>query len=263
MLCPCCGNEIQPEARQCGCGARFVGAPLDEKPVHIPSYGAVMNSLGLLALVVAGALVFTKFIALGAVLVIWSARRAMKLAKHDPQSYGGFKVAAATLVVTLVAGSVAAGYSISYIPRFLANRQERKAAATRATMYRLAQLLDKYRLANGAYPDSRQKLQAFAKEPIPADFWEQAIRYTGFTEGLAEVGLPRPKSQMITEAMVGGGGRGTTEKASRITLHNFELRSNGPDGVADTEDDIIMRDGIFYTAEEVKKMASLKVLAEQ
>jgi hypothetical protein len=29
MLCPCCGGEISVDARQCGCGGRFVGDPLD------------------------------------------------------------------------------------------------------------------------------------------------------------------------------------------------------------------------------------------
>ena len=48
MLCPCCGTEIQLDVRECHCGARFVGRPLDEKPVTIQGYGAVMNALGLL-----------------------------------------------------------------------------------------------------------------------------------------------------------------------------------------------------------------------
>jgi hypothetical protein len=41
--------------------------------------------------------------------------------------------------------------------------------------------------------------------------------------------------------------------SSGVNFDNFELFSNGPDGKADTEDDIIMRDGIFYTYEESKK----------
>src|SRR5262245_2983659 len=108
MLCPCCGNEMSEGVRECSCGARFVGKPLDEKPVKIKSYGPVMNALALLALVAAAALIYTKFFAFGAVLVIWSARRAMKLARKDPQGYGGFKVATATLLVTIIASSIAA-----------------------------------------------------------------------------------------------------------------------------------------------------------
>src|SRR5687767_9600817 len=104
MLCPCCGNEMNGGARECLCGARFVGEPLDQKPVKIQSYGAVMNTVGLLALVVVIALTLTKYFAFGAILVIWSARRAMKLAKGDPEGYGGYKTATATLLVTLIAG---------------------------------------------------------------------------------------------------------------------------------------------------------------
>src|SRR4051794_16130943 len=101
MLCPCCGNEMNEGARECRCGARFIGEPLDEKPVKIKSYGALMNTFGLLALVTVTALTFTKFFALGAIFVIWSARRTMRLAKHDPEGFGGYKVAAATLMITV------------------------------------------------------------------------------------------------------------------------------------------------------------------
>jgi hypothetical protein len=185
MLCPCCGNEIQQSVRECRCGARFVGEPLDEKPVTIQRFGAVMNAVGLLALVTTVTLVFTKFLAFGAIVVVWSARRAMKLAKNDPQGYGGFKSATATLLVTVVAGSSAAGYSISYIPRFLENRQIRRDAATKASMLHLASLLDEYKRVYGFYPDDKKALEAFSKEPIPADFWEQTIRYRSYTEAVA------------------------------------------------------------------------------
>src|SRR5262245_3303326 len=116
MLCPCCGIEIKQSVGECQCGARFVGAPLDEKPVKIQGYGPVMITAGLLALVTASALVFTKFLAFGAVFVIWSARRSMNLAKNDPQGYGGFKTATAMLLITVIASSVAAGFTIAYIP---------------------------------------------------------------------------------------------------------------------------------------------------
>ena len=249
MLCPCCGTEIQLVARACGCGARFVGQPLDEKPVTVQGYGAVMTAIGLLATVTVAALVFTKFFALGAVVVIWAARRAMKLAKHEPEQYGGFKVATATLVVTVVAGSVAAGLTIAHIPRFLENRQTRQRAATMAAMRHGAALLEEYRQANDSYPETRLQLEQFAKEPIPADFWEKHIRYRGYPDKIASA--PSAK------------GTGGKVAAAVIAISDFELRSNGPDGIADTADDIIMIDGIFYTFEEGKKIISRKVLAAQ
>jgi hypothetical protein len=246
MLCPCCGTEIQLDVRECNCGARFVGQPLDEKPVTIQGYGAVMNALGLLALVTVATLVLTKFFALGALLVVWSARRAMRLAKNQPERYGGFKVATATLLVTVVAGSVAAGFTISYIPRFMKNRKTRQDAATVASMRHLAALAEEYKQAHDSYPETKVLLEQFSKEPIPTDFWEQHIRYRGNPDKIASA--PSTKRN------------GNKMPAAVLAISDFELRSNGPDGIADTADDIIMIDGIFYTFEESKKVISRKLL---
>jgi len=55
-------------------------------------------------LVITACLIATKWLAFAAVLVIWSARRAVRLAKNDPDWYGGYKTATAMLVVTVVGG---------------------------------------------------------------------------------------------------------------------------------------------------------------
>jgi hypothetical protein len=240
MLCPCCGIEMNKGARECGCGARFVGEPLDQKPVKIQSYGAVMNSVGLLTLVVVTALAFTKFLAFGAILVIWSAWRAMKLAKRDPEGYGGYKIATATLLVTLIAGLGIASYAIAYIPKFLDNREARRTATTKASFYHTANLLDDYKRTHGSYPRNTQEFSKSVKEPMPADFWENTIKYASYTERIADA----------------SGKTGTG-------FSNFELRSKGPDEIEGTDDDIIMRDGIFYTAEEIRKQILVKASAEK
>jgi hypothetical protein len=226
--------------RECSCGARFIGEPLDQKPVKIQSYGAVMNTLGLLALVIVAALTFTKFFAFGAVFVVWSARRAMKLAKGDPEGYGGYKVATATLLVTLLAGSAAAGFTIAYIPRFLENRLIRREAATKAAMYHAANALDDYKRAHGSYPRNTQEFLKSVNEPMPADYWAHPIKYVSYTDAVADL-----------SGKTGAG------------FNNFELRSKGADELEGTDDDIIMRDGIFYTYEEAKKQILIKASTEK
>src|SRR5215212_7678548 len=178
MLCPCCGSEINRGVRECGCGARFVGEPLDEKPVKIKSYGAIMNTVGLLAFVVVTALTFTKFLAFGAILVVWSARRAMKLAKGEPEKYGGYRVATAMLMVTLIAGGSIAGYTVASIPKFLKNREIRRDAATKANMiHYYASVLEEYKRKNGSYPRNAQEAAKVTNESLPADYWNHNITY--------------------------------------------------------------------------------------
>jgi hypothetical protein len=242
MLCPCCGTEINQGVRECSCGARFVGKPLDEKPVKIQSYGAVMNSVGLLALVVVTALTFTKFLAFGAVLVMWSAWRAMKLAKNAPENYGGYRVATATFALTLLAGIGIGSYAIASIPRFLENRAIRRDAATKASMIHYqANVLEAYKRIHGSYPRNAQEAAKVTNEPMPADYWNHNISYVSRIGAVANASVGR----------------------TAISFSNFELRSKGPDELEGTDDDIIMRDGLFYTAAELKNQSSVTVSADK
>src|SRR5258706_7812060 len=95
MLCPCWGGNLFRSIQECGCGARFVGEPLDETPIKVQRLGPAMTSVALLALVVVAALRATKWLAFAAVLVIWSAWRAVRLAREDPELSRGFKNAPA------------------------------------------------------------------------------------------------------------------------------------------------------------------------
>ncbi|MBI3654591.1 MAG: hypothetical protein HY231_26470 [Acidobacteria bacterium] len=237
MLCPCCGNGLNEGVQECRCGARFVGKPLDEKPVKIKSYGALMNTFGLLALVSVAALTFTKFLAIGAVVVIWSARRAMKLAKQDPEGYGGYRVASAALTMTVIVSLGLVGYTVASVPKFLADRLAKRDAATKAEMLHYqASVLEEYkRTHHGSYPLNEQEALKSIKEALPADYWQHRIRYESKAAPVATLGK------------------------TEISYSNFELRSNGPDEIAGTDDDIIMRDGIFYTGAEIKSQTSASI----
>jgi hypothetical protein len=251
MLCPCCGSELELDVVKCNCGARFVGAPLDEKPVHIKSYGHVMNTFGLLAVVIMAALVFTKFFAIGAIPVIWYTWRSLKLSRNHPKQYGGYKVLVPTFALSLVASSIVAGLTISYIPKFLQNREDRRKAAAMAPIHHQAALLEEYKLAKGTYPGTEQELREFTKEPMPVDYWGHSLKYNPYILEIATAvpaGNSRTKGAAQTQGMAG--------------FYNFELRSNGPDELPNTEDDIIMKDGVIYTAAELKHQPTVKASAK-
>lgn len=230
MLCPCCGANVFRGARECGCGARFVGEPLDETPLKVQRLGPAMTSVALLALVVGASLVATKWLAVGAVAVIWSSWRAMRLARRNAEWYGGYKTAASTFSVTIAASLALAAYGVAYIPKAFENYRLRQVAATHSSMRHLAGLLEEYKLkpGHGTYP-SAQEFRKMMGESLPKDYWDSSIKYQ-----------PRPGSY-------------ADSAIAMIETSNFELRSAGPDGIAGTDDDIIMRDGIFFTNAEVKK----------
>ena len=239
MLCPCCGGSVFRSARACNCGARFVGEPLDETPIKVQRLGPAMTSVGLLALVVVASLVATKWLAVAAVLVMWSAWRAVRLARLDAEWYGGYKTAMATLSLTIAGSLALATYGIAHIPRALENYKLRQVAATKSSMHHVAGLLEDYKLkgGHGGYPRTTEFKKVMG-ESLPTDYWDSSIKYLPGTDPLADSSI------------------GTT----LLPNGNFELRSAGPDGIAGSDDDIIMLDGIFFTNSEVKKQTVVQKL---
>jgi hypothetical protein len=241
MLCPCCGEQITLGVRQCGCGARFVGSPLDESPIKVRRFGPVMTAVLLLAVAAILTLVITKWLAITAVIAIRYAIRAARLARRDPEGYGGFRVATATLVVAIAGSAFMLAYTASNIPQFLENRRVRRLAATHASVYHIANLLEDYKRTYGSYPKSDREIKKAIAESLPMDYWGKSIKYQSYTDALADGSLGR----------------------TGIPFNNFELRSAGPDGKEGTDDDIIMRDGIFFTNAEIKKQPTIRTSSDR
>ena len=228
MLCPCCGGSVLRIASNCACGARFVGEPLDDTPIKVQRLGPAMTSVCLLMLVVFASAVATKWMAVAALVVLWSSWRAMKLARREPEWYGGYKTAAATLSVTLVASLALATYGVAHIPKALENYRIKQHAATQASMHHIASQLEEYKLKKGAYPNE-QLFKELVAGSVTTDYWDGSIKYQSRPDPIAETSI------------------------SLISIGtSYELRSAGPDGIAGNDDDIIMRDGIFFTNAELK-----------
>ena len=231
MLCPCCGRETALGARECGCGARFVGQPLDDAPIKVKRFGPVATALLLMLSVAAAMLVITKWAAFAITLIIFASWRAAKLARREPDWYGGYRTAVAALVIAAVGGVVAGGYGITRISKYFDDLKTRRDAATYSAMYHVASLLEDYKYASGSYPRNLQEFKKVMGEALPPDYWNKSIKYESWTDGIADGSIVR----------------------TGLQFNNFELRSAGPDEKEGTDDDIVMRDGAFFTGAEIKK----------
>ncbi len=236
MLCPCCGKEIALGAPECRCGARFVGEPLDDTPIKVKRYGPAMTAVLMLAIAVSVPLIITKWLGVILVIPIWRAARAMRLARREPEWYGGYKVATATLLLSIAAGVFSVVYVAKNVPQFLENRKVRRVAATQAAMYHLASLLENYKRTYGTYPANTVEIRKAVTESLPLDYWKKSIKYQSFPETIA----------------------GSELGKTLVSFNDFELRSAGADGKEGTDDDIIMRDGIFFTNAEIKKQPAIR-----
>lgn len=249
MLCPCCGDRIAVGIKACACGARFVGAPLDETPIKIRRFGPALTALLLFGLAIGLTAILTKWLTPLGLVPAWFALRALRLEKRDPAGYGGRRIATATLTLALAGSAVMAAYGIVYIPRALDNHRTRRDAATEAAIHHLAAILEDYKAATHSYPKDMAELRKILAGELPADYWEKTIRYQSYPEALADSRLRNDDPRMLGNAT--------------IQYNNFELRSAGADGIEGTDDDIIMRDGVFFTSAEVKKLPSVRTSSDR
>ena len=245
MDCPCCGVRITLGVDQCLCGAKFVGEPLDDAPLKVQRLGPAMTSVLLLATVVVVSLAFTKWLAFAGAVVLWSSWRAARLARRNPEWYGGYRTAATTLTVTILASTILGAYGISHIPIALENRRTRQIAATQALCYHVQILLEEYKRTYGSFPRNAQEYEKAIGKSLPMDYWEHSIKYQSYTDAIAEGTNPSSLGR------------------TGLPSNNFELRSAGPDGKLGTDDDVIMRDGIFFTNSEVKKQPAGRISADR
>ena len=199
-----------------------------------------MTAVLLLAIALSMPLIITKWLGIILVFPIWRAARAMKLARREPDWYGGYKVATATLILAIAAGVFSVVYVAKNVPQFLENQKVRRLAATQAAMYHLASLLENYKRTYGSYPQNTQEIRKAVTESIPLDYWKKSIQYQSFTEAIAEATDPKSFAR------------------TGLLFKNFELRSAGPDEKEGTDDDIIMRDGIFFTNAEIKNQPAIR-----
>lgn len=274
MICPCCGQERDIRQIECGsCGARQVGEPLAQPEVMMPKLGQAFVAFGigmLVVLVFLAAWIFSNDMKVGrafliyafgdgtlltqsllkgdpklpfyrifnydayrlasllsygavplSMLGIWLARRAKGLAAADPAHYGGLRLSKISLGLSTALCLVFSVTLISSIPNTIARGKAKRAAATRAMMYALHQrALQKYYNEYGSYPQELSDLQRVNAEASPrSDYWELNFNYL-------------PVSVIAS-------------KGSAISFSNYKLVSAGPDQKFDTQDDIIMIDGVI------------------
>lgn len=274
MICPCCGQQRDLRKIECdACGARQVGEPLARPDVLMPKLGPAFAAFAIgmvIILVFLAVWIFSNDMKVGrafliyafgdgtkltesllkgdpklpfyriinydayrlasllsygaaplTILGIWLARRAKRLATDDPSHFGGLRLSKFSLVLSSALCVIFSMTLISSIPNTIARGRAKRAAATRAMMYELHQrALQKYYNEYGSYPQELTDLVRVNAEAAPrSDYWERNFNYL-------PVGV-------------------IASKGSAISFSNYKLVSAGPDQKFDTQDDIIMIDGVI------------------
>ncbi|HEY8461929.1 MAG TPA: hypothetical protein VIM99_16180 [Blastocatellia bacterium] len=163
---------------------------------------------------------------------IWMARRAARLIKSDPASFGGLRIARASLGLSTGLLIIFTAVCVFSIPREIASRRAKRAAATRALMYELhARGLQRYHKEYGFYPGELTDLSRVNASGAPqSDYWDRNFEYKPISDVVASKGLA-------------------------LYWNDYKLISAGPDGRFGTKDDIIMVDGAIVESNDEDNVA--------
>ena len=285
IICPACGSSVQGQLRTgcSNCGARAVGPPLAKPEHQLVSYspagltaavGSVM-ALGLLtATVVAwitkmGALPrFWNVVSAGetaawqlkwvalpmAIAGVWVGSKSLNAIKATPNRFGGLRLARAgystAIVTTLVVGTLI-GITV---PERLRHHQWGLEAAENVRAYTLSRAILEYRELHGTVPPTQDELlSALRTLPDPNGAIAEALRFVDVNgyQPTSVLAAAVPKSKPLAR---GGAIRNasltTTLDPPAVSFTNYDLRLPGADKKLNTDDDLIVSDGLVMTASE-------------
>jgi type II secretory pathway pseudopilin PulG len=225
----------------CSCGARVVGPPLVEPDYLLPSIGRALIAM-ILAVIGIGAFVW-KWLLVVTLLAVVLSLRAWRSAQRDPRRFGGQRLAATALAISLLLVIGVTGYVLTGIPKYLRTNVEKERAAARAQLYQVAIKLRQYKRLHGSYPPSLSALQILSPQSLVfKDRWDNTLRYQATTELAAESG-PATDNLVMTQEV---------ERANVIGFNQYQLVSPGPDNKLGTADDLVMADDVIVAPSQVR-----------
>ena len=284
IICPACGSSVSGQlSNGCpDCGARAVGPPLAKPEYQLVSYsvaglsaavGGVMG-LGFLASTVVAwitkmdalprfwtvisagetAAWQLKWIALPAAIAgILIGSKALNAIKTMPAHFGGLRIAragyAAAIVTTLVVGTLI-GITV---PERLRHHQWALEAAENKPAYTLSRALLEYRELHGTIPSQEDMISQLRTLPDLDGSIAEALRLidvngyqpTSVLAAAAPTTKPLARGGAIRNASLN-----TTPDPPAVSFTNYELRLPGADKKLNTDDDLIVSDGLVMTVSE-------------
>ncbi len=296
-ICPCCGFRFEGTLSDgCGtCGARAVGEPLPRPENELPFYGRS------LLLAVAGTLVvlgflsqtliaffqrppisfeFWSFVAAAetaawrlkwvsipvTILVLWGGTKIYRSMLRTQSRYCGLRYARLGLIATAIVSLSIATLIARSVPERLLQHQQAIDAADYAVGYTIHSAMLQYRqvfstLPNEPYdllrlPDPHGRIAAALKKIEPA----------GYKPSADVAVLPKQQPRSLPGAVIRTASTAdpTDDTLTEgLSFTNYELRLPGKDGILNTDDDWLVRDGIITKAPPVKRPPSNKETTKQ
>lgn len=284
IICPACGSSVEVElCSGCpSCGARAVGPPLAKPEHQLVSYGpAIVTSAGGFALFVAflgfvaaawivgkGAVVRVsaiinageiaawqlKWIAAPmAVAVLWGGSRLIRTIKNAPDNFGGLRAARTGFTAAIATVTIIVALIGVTVPERLRRHQWAVEAAENARAYTLHRALLEYRDLHGTLPPQDDLVNQLKTLPDPDGMIADALRLVDANgyQASTVVAAAAPKTKALAKgAALRNASLITNPDPPAVSFSNYELRLPGADKKLNTEDDLVVRDGLIMTVSE-------------
>jgi hypothetical protein len=279
--CPSCGSNFEGDLRLgCpSCGGRSVGPPLARAEHQLPSYGravivvaggVVMSGVFLASVIIA--LInfkgfpprFESIVSAGevaswrlkwvmlpvAMIVLWGGARIIRSIKANPSRFIGLRAARLGFVASALVTVMMASLIGITIPVRLERRQWANEAATNAPGYTLARALLEYRELHGTLPLDSDKVPAELRTlPDPDGSIAEALRYydsNGYQVGTVLAAASTKSKSLVPRGSAIRNASMTVDPTTDhgVSFTSYDLRLPGEDKILNTDDDIIVHDGL-------------------
>lgn len=192
------------------------------------------------------------------VAAIWVGLRSVRAISNAPKDFGGLRLARGGFAATILAALLVATSIGVTVPERLRRRQWALQAAENAPAYTLSRAILQYRELHGTLPSSQDDLAkglrtlpdpdgsiAEALRLVPADAYEATT--------VLAAAAPKNKTGLQRGAALRNASLSTTADAPAVSFTNYQLRLPGADKKMNSEDDLIIRDGLVMSVTEFQE----------
>jgi hypothetical protein len=190
-----------------------------------------------------------------AIAVLWGGARLLRTIKNAPATFGGLRAARAGFIAAIATVTLILGLIGVTVPERLRRHQWALEAAENARAYTLDMALQKYRDLHGTLPPQDDLVNQLKTLPDPDGAIADALRFVDANEYQAStvVAAAAPKTKPLPKgAALRNASLTTNPDPPTVSFTNYELRLPGPDKKLNTEDDLIVRDGLIMTVAELQ-----------
>jgi hypothetical protein len=195
-----------------------------------------------------------KWIALPfAIAGVWVGSKSLTAIKASPKRFGGLRLArtgySAAIITTLLVGTLI-GITV---PERLRHHQWALEAAENRPAYTLSRAMLEYRRLHGMFPPQDDVISQLRTLPDPDGSIAEAltlIDVNGY-QPTSVLAAAAPKTKTLARGgAIRNASLNTTPDPLAVSFTNYDLRLPGADKKLNTDDDLIVSDGLVMTATE-------------